>query len=668
MEPFEDLDRLACNTLRMLAVDAIEKARSGHPGMAMGAAGMAHVLWSRILKHDPTHPDWPDRDRFILSAGHASMLLYGLLHVSGYDLSMEEIRRFRQLESKTPGHPERGLVPGVEVTTGPLGQGFAMGVGMAMAERRLGQIFNTDTTLSPLVDHHTYVLMSDGDMMEGITQEAASLAGHLRLGKLIALYDKNNISIEGSTDLAFTEDVALRFSACGWQTLLVEDGESLEAIESALLTAQRETEKPSLIVVHTVIGFGSPKQGTEDCHGAPLGEAAITETRRFFNWPEETFHVPHQVRQLWDRVRQKGAKSHALWRQRLQQGSDKHPNQEKQFRDYLNGNLGDSWNRVLNTLSFKRGDWATRTVSGWILNAMAKEIPQLWGGSADLGSSVSTDLVDEPQRIIHFGVREHAMGAIVNGLAAHGGVLPYCGTFFSFSNYMIPAMRMAALMKLRVITIFSHDSIAVGEDGPTHQPVEHLLHLRSIPGMTVIRPGDVWETRDAWRLALELPGPVALILTRQKVPWVDEERVLVEKGAYVRRDCEGEPELILISSGSELVLVLECHRQLTRDGLRVRLVSMPSWELFAHQSDAYREQVLPARVTQRLAIEAASPMGWHRWVGCHGRIIAVEGYGVSGPFEHVLDRFGFSKSNILKTAWSMVRPSDLLGEGVGTEP
>ncbi|MEO5329201.1 MAG: transketolase [Magnetococcus sp. THC-1_WYH] len=655
MEPFEDLDRLACNALRMLAVDAIEQARSGHPGMAMGAASMAHVLWSRILKHDPTHPDWPDRDRFILSAGHASMLLYALLHVSGYDLPMEEIRRFRQLDSKTPGHPERGLVPGVEVTTGPLGQGFAMGVGMAMAERRLGQFFNTDTTLPPLVDHHTYVLMSDGDMMEGITQEAASLAGHLRLGKLICLYDKNNISIEGSTDLTFTEDVAMRFRACGWQTVLVEDGESLETLASALVTAQRETQKPSLIIVHTVIGFGSPGQGTEACHGAPLGEAATRETRKFFNWPEETFYVPPQVRQLWDRVRQKGAKSYAQWQHRWQQGIDKNPGLEKQFYDHLHGNLGDSWRHVLNTLSFKRGDWATRTVSGWILNAMAKEIPQLWGGSADLGSSVNTDLVDEPQRIIHFGIREHAMGAIVNGLAAHGGILPYCGTFFSFSNYMIPAIRMAALMKLRVITIFSHDSLAVGEDGPTHQPVEHLLHLRAIPGMTVIRPGDVWETKEAWRLALELPGPVALILTRQKIPWVDEERVLVEKGAYIRRDCEGEPELILISSGSELALTLECHTQLIRDGFRVRLVSMPSWELFACQSEGYREMVLPTQVTRRLAIEAASPMGWHRWVGCHGQIIAVEDYGVSGPFEHVLDRFGFSKANILKTALSMIR-------------
>lgn len=657
MEPFDDLDRLACHTLRMLAVDAIEKARSGHPGMAMGAATMAHVLWSRILKHDPAHPDWPDRDRFILSAGHASMLLYGLLHLSGYDLSMEEIRHFRQLGSHTPGHPERGLVAGVEVTTGPLGQGFAMGVGMAMAEKRLAQTFNTDVTLPPLVDHHTYVLMSDGDMMEGITHEAASLAGHLQLGKLICLYDKNNISIEGSTDLTFTEDVAMSFKACGWQTLLVEDGESLDAIASAILTAQAQTEKPSLIIVRTIIGFGSPKQGSEKCHGAPLGEAAVKETRRFFNWPEETFHVPPQVRQLWDRVRQNGAKSRTLWQQRLQQGIDKNPNLEKQFYDHVNVNLGDSWRSVLATFSFKQGDWATRTISGWILNAMAKEIPQLWGGSADLGSSVNTDLLDEPQRIIHFGIREHAMGAIVNGLAAHGGFLPYCGTFFSFSNYMIPAIRMAALMQLRVIYIFSHDSIAVGEDGPTHQPVEHLHHLRAIPGMTVIRPGDVWETKDAWRLALELPGPVALVLTRQNIPWVDEERVFVEKGAYIRRDCEGVPELILISSGSELVLTLECHTELSLQGVRVRLVSMPSWELFALQSAEYQEMVLPAQVTQRLAIEAASPMGWHRWVGLAGQIIAVESYGVSGPFEHVLEQFGFSKPNILKRAWSMVRPS-----------
>ncbi|MBF0172870.1 MAG: transketolase [Magnetococcales bacterium] len=650
----DKLDRLSCATLRMLAVDAIEKARSGHPGMALGAATLAHVLWSRFLSHDPTDPEWPNRDRFVLSAGHASMLLYGLLHLSGYDLSMESLTRFRQLDSVTAGHPERGSPPGVEVTTGPLGQGMAMAVGMAMAEQRLARTFNGMQN-PPLIDHYTYVLLSDGDMMEGVTHEAASLAGHLKLGKLIALYDKNNISIEGDTDLSFTEDVAMTFTGCGWHTLSVADGESLSAIEQAIIAAREVTDRPSLIVVHTRIGFGSPKQGSAESHGAPLGQAAVAATRRFFNWPDETFHVPEEVREFWHQVRQRGRQSRIQWQQHLQQWMTANPEMGAALNSRLELSLGRSWREVLDRMSFTSGDHATRTVSGWILNAMAREIPALWGGSADLGSSVNTDLVDEPERIIHFGVREHAMGAIVNGIAAHGGFLPYCGTFFSFSNYMMPAMRMAALMHLRVIYLFSHDSIAVGEDGPTHQPVEHLLHLRAIPGMTTIRPGDVWETRAAWRLALELPGPVALILTRQKISRVDEEPVSVERGAYIRRDCVGVPELILIGSGSELPLILNCHAQLLARGVRVRLVSMPSWELFAQQSESYQEEVFPARVTRRLAVEAASPMGWHRWVGLQGKIIGVEGFGVSGPFEQVLDKFGFSKEHVLRTAWSMVR-------------
>lgn len=651
----KDPDRLACDTLRMLAVDATEKARSGHPGMVLGAATMAHLLWSRILKHDPTCPDWPDRDRFILSAGHASMLLFGLHHLSGYNLPMEEIVRFRQLGSATPGHPERNLHRGVEVTTGPLGQGFAMGVGMAMAERRLAQTFNLAQN-PPTVDHHTYVLMSDGDMMEGITYEAASLAGHLRLGKLVCLYDKNNISIEGSTELTFTENVAARFDACGWQTLSVDDGDSLDDIEQALRAAKADGIRPSLIIVHTHIGLGSPKQDSEECHGSPLGATAAAATRHHYDWPEELFHVPAKVQQLWQQVRERGKKTRLEWQRHFEHCATANPLWARDFQSRQNHLLGTSWHATLNSLIFPPGDWATRSISGQILNALAKDIPALWGGSADLGPSVNTDLIDEPDRVIHFGVREHAMGAIGNGMAAHGGFLPYCGTFFSFFNYMIPAIRMAALMKLRVIYLFSHDSIAVGEDGPTHQPVEHLIQLRAIPGMTTIRPGDVWETRAAWQLALELPGPVALILSRQKIPWIVEEPVMVEKGAYIRRNCEGEPELILITSGSELSLTLPCHTELSQQGIKVRLVSMPSWELFERQSRDYQESVLPRKVTLRLAIEAASPMGWHRWVGLDGQIMAVEKFGVSGPFEEVMVHFGFTKERIIKTALSMVRP------------
>ncbi|MBF0422133.1 MAG: transketolase [Magnetococcales bacterium] len=649
----ENLDRLACTTLRMLAIDAIEKAKSGHPGMPLGAATIAHVLWSRLLKHDPAHPDWPNRDRFILSAGHASMLYYGLLHLSGYDLSIDAIKQFRQLNAPTAGHPERGLIPGIEVSTGPLGQGIAMAVGMAMAEQRLAQQFNAKAGWS-VVDHHTFVLMSDGDMMEGITHEAISLAGHLRLGKLICIYDKNNNSIEGSTDLTFTENIAQRFAACGWHTLEVADGESMPEIEQALRTAQQETARPSLIVVTTHIGYGSPKQDSQDCHGAPLGSAAAAATRRFFDWPDELFHVPAEVRQLWQGIRQRLQQTRQQWQQRLEQWTLADPETERQLRDRLQGRFGDAWLHRLDGLQFKTGEWATRNVSGTILNTLAKELPALWGGSADLGPSVCTDLTEEPQRVIHFGVREHAMGAILNGMSAHGGILPFCGTFLSFVNYMIPAIRMAALMHLKAIYILTHDSIAVGEDGPTHQPVEHLLHLRSIPGVTVLRPGDVWETKEAWKLAIELPGPVALILTRQKLPWLNETPIAVHKGAYIRLDCSGDPDLIMIASGSELSLALECHNELTRQGTKVRLVSMPSWELFSRQSLTYRESVLPARITRRLAIEAASPMGWHQWVGLQGKIIGVEEFGVSGPCEQVMQRFGFSKQNVLQIAQSLL--------------
>ncbi|MBF0108442.1 MAG: transketolase [Magnetococcales bacterium] len=653
MDHNEKLERLSCTALRMLAVDAIERARSGHPGVALGAATMMHVLWARVLKHDPCDPSWLDRDRFVLAVGHASILLYGLLHLSGYKLSLDELIRFRQLGSLTPGHPERGVTPGVEVTTGPLGQGLGMAVGLAMAEKRLARTFNQDGVV-PLVDHFTYVLLSDGDMMEGVTYEAASLAGHFKLGKLIALYDDNKISIEGSTDLTFSEDIVGRFTSIGWHTVIVKDGESMVEIENALGKARAELDRPSLVIVNTHIGYGSPKQDSAECHGAPLGPQAAAATRGFFGWPEELFHVPEEVRHYWQEVGKRGRRERERWQIRFTEWQQKNPVVGRQFVERMEMNLGHTWREHLLAMTFVKGDHATRAISGKILNMLAGQISALWGGAADLGSSVCTDLIDEPERIIHFGVREHAMGAITNGLAAHGGFLPYCGTFLSFFNYMIPAIRLAAMMRLRVVYIFTHDSIAVGEDGPTHQPVEHLAQLRAIPGLVSIRPGDVWETRSAWRLALELPGPVALILTRQKVEWVDEEPVFVERGAYVRRDCIGEPELILISSGSELVLAQKCHALLNQEGIRTRLVSMPSWELFEQQTEEYREEILPFRVERRLAIEAATPMGWHRWVGIRGRIIGVEDFGVSGPFEEVIARFGFSMRNIMEVARSMV--------------
>lgn len=647
-------DTLACTTLRMLAIDAIEKAKSGHPGMPLGAATMAHVLWSRFLKQDPGQPEWPNRDRFILSAGHASALYYALLHLAGFDLSLDAIKQFRQFGSPTAGHPERGLIPGIEVTTGPLGQGLAMGVGMAMAEQRLARQLNNKAGW-PLVDHYTYVLASDGDLMEGVAHEAISLAGHFKLGKLICLYDKNNISIEGSTDLTFTETIAMSYAACGWHTVTVDDGESIPQIEQAIREAQKESQRPSLIIIQTHIGYGSPKQDSADCHGAPLGSSATLATRRFFNWPEESFHVPDAVRHFWQSIRHRGEEARKQWQQRLDLEMASNPTLVQACLDRLRGLPNNTWSQTLNAIDFKPGEWATRAISGTILNAMTKEWPALWGGSADLGPSVGTDLTDEPERTIHFGVREHAMGAIANGMTAHGGILPYCGTFFSFTNYMIPAIRLAALMQLHVLYLFSHDSIAVGEDGPTHQPVEHLPHLRAIPGLTTIRPGDVWETKAAWKLALERSGPVALILTRQKLPWIDQEPVLVQKGAYIRRDCVGDPELILIASGSELPLTLACHQELTNQGIRVRLVSFPSWELFAEQDKEYQETVFPPKVTLRLAVEAASPMGWHQWVGLQGKIIGVNHYGVAGPFEEVLRHFGFTKETILQTAHAMLQ-------------
>ncbi|MBF0401794.1 MAG: transketolase [Magnetococcales bacterium] len=646
------LDSLCVTALRMLAADAVEQANSGHPGMPLGAAPMAYVLWHRILRHNPTNPLWPDRDRFILSPGHGSALLYGLLHLSGYDLSLAEIKQFRQWGSRTPGHPEQGLTPGVEATTGPLGQGFAMGVGMAMAERTLAQQFN-QPGFEPLVDHYTYAIVSDGDLMEGITSEAASLAGHLGLGKLIYLYDDNRISIEGPTSLTFTEDVAARFAAYQWQVIRVEEGEDLAAIEAAIRQAQADTRRPSLILVHTHIGFGSPRADTASAHGAPLGREAMKNTRQFFQWPDEPFHVPQQALDHFRTLVPKGEAAEADWSARLAALQQHFPAEVDRFLAQTAGTLPSGWDQGLAALNLGDKARATRVSSGLVMNALAPHLPALWGGSADLAPSNNTWLQGDTLRNIHFGVREHAMAAVCNGMALHKGVLPFCGTFLVFSDYMRGAIRLSAMMNLHVIYILTHDSIAVGEDGPTHQPIEHLAALRIIPNLVVLRPADAFETVAAWRLAVELKRPVALIFSRQNLPPLAAEPAAtgLAQGAYVVADCEGEPQLILLASGSELHLALAARTALAHQAVsRVRVVSMPSWELFAEQPESYQQQILPAHCRCRLAVEAGSSMGWHRWVGEQGAILALDRFGASAPGEQVMQAFGFSVENIVHTA------------------
>ncbi|MBF0463288.1 MAG: transketolase [Magnetococcales bacterium] len=652
----QTLDSLCVTTLRMLAVDAVGQANSGHPGMPLGAAPMAYVLWHRILRHNPTHPLWPDRDRFVLSAGHGSALLYGLLHLSGYDVSLAEIKQFRQWGSRTPGHPEHGLTPGVEATTGPLGQGFAMGVGMAMAERHLASQFN-QTGYAPLVNHYTYAIVSDGDLMEGISSEAASLAGHLGLGKLIYLYDDNRISIEGGTHLAFTEDVAARFAAYQWQVIRVADGENLEQIEAAIRQAQADAQHPSLILVRTHIGFGSPKADSAAVHGAPLGRDDLRATRQFFQWPEEPFHVPQAAQDHFRTLVTRGQAWEAEWSARFDDLHRHFPAEMDRFRAQTAGILPDGWDQALATLDLGEQAKATRVVSGLAMNAMAPHLPALVGGSADLAPSNNTWLRSDEGRNIHFGVREHAMAAICNGMALHKGLLPFCGTFLVFSDYMRGAIRLSALMGVPVVYILTHDSIAVGEDGPTHQPVEHLAALRVIPNLVVLRPADGWETVAAWRLAVTMQRPVALILSRQNLPLlpVNTATAGVARGAYILADCAGEPELTLLASGSEVHLALAARIALAEQAISaVRVVSMPSWELFAEQSAAYQAQVLSPCGSVRLAVEAGSAMGWHRWVGDRGAIIALDHFGASAPGEQVLKSCGFSVENIVETALKLL--------------
>ena len=667
----DDLDQLCINTLRFLAVDAIEKANSGHPGMPLGAAPMAYVLWDRFLRHNPHNPQWFNRDRFVLSAGHGSALLYALLHMSGYELPLDQIKSFRQWDSMTPGHPEAGMVPGVEVTTGPLGQGFAMGVGMAMAERFLAANFNVaadeDRSGLLVVDHYTYGICSDGDLMEGVASEAASLAGFLGLGKLIYLYDDNDISIEGTTDLTFTEDVGQRFQAYGWQVLHVTDGNDVDAITAAIRQAQADQDRPSLIIVRTHIGYGSPGQDTGEVHGAPLGPEGIAQTKQNLGWPhQQPFYIPDEARAHMHEAIQRGdqleRESDAIGEEYRQQ----HPQLARQFDQTVQGQLPDGWDADIQVFAPEEGPIATRSASGTVLNALVGRLPTLLGGSADLAPSNNTNLdgygdlgpAQPGARNIHFGIREHAMGAIVNGMARHGGVIPFGATFLIFSDYVRPALRIGAMMKAHSIFIFTHDSIGIGEDGPTHQPVEQLMSLRVIPNMTVIRPADANETAAAWRMAVQRRGPVALILTRQKLPILDADHYPiaqgVPRGAYILAEAQVQPlDAVIITTGSEVHLALAAQQRLAADGIQARVVSMPCWELFAEQSPEYRQQVLPAAVP-KLAIEAGATLGWERYVGGDGAIIGVDRFGASAPGDVVLEKFGFSVDNVVNQVKALV--------------
>ena len=663
----EQLDQLCINAVRMLAADAVQKAKSGHPGMPMGAAAMAYVLWTRFLKHNPRNPKWPDRDRFVLSAGHGSMLLYALLHLTGYELTLDDIQHFRQWESKTPGHPEVGVTPGVETTTGPLGQGFANGVGMAIAERHLAAEFNRPG--HTIVDHYTYAIVSDGDLMEGVASEAASLAGHLKLHKLITLYDDNHISIDGSTSLAFTEDVGRRFEAYGWDVHSVADGNDLAAVEDAIRAAQAETSRPSLILCRTHIGYGSPnKQDSSKAHGEPLGEDEVKLTKERLGWPlTPAFLVPEEARQEFRKAVERGEARETEWQQRFSAYAAAFPDEAARWEQYMSGKLPQGWDTGLPT--FAPGDpaLATRAASGKVLHALSPKVTNLLGGSADLAPSNNTYVQGVPEfqpgsyagRNFHFGVREHAMGSISNGMALHGGLRPYTGTFLIFSDYMRPAMRLAALMQVPVIFIFTHDSIGVGEDGPTHQPVEHLAALRAIPSLTVIRPADANETVEAWRIALTHSGPTCLVLTRQNLPVLDRARMQpgggVARGAYVLADPQqGHPQVILIATGSEVTVAAGAQKLLAERGVAARVVSMPSWDLFERQPQSYRDSVLPPTVTARVAIEAAVPLGWHKYVGPAGEIVGMTRFGASAPGPVLFEKFGFTAENVAARAMALL--------------
>ncbi|MGB9498331.1 MAG: transketolase [Dissulfuribacterales bacterium] len=663
-----DIDTLSINTIRTLSMDAIQKANSGHPGAPMGLAPAAYVLWTRFLKHNPKNPAWYDRDRFVLSGGHASMLLYSLLYLTGYDLTLDDIKQFRQWGSKTPGHPEFSHTPGVETTTGPLGQGFTNAVGMAMAERHLAALFNCPG--HDIINHYSYVMCGDGDMMEGVTSEAASLAGHLGLSKLICLYDDNDISIEGSTDITFTEDVSVRFQSYNWQTITVEDGNDLDEITNAINAAIQETQKPTLIRVRTHIAYGSPnKQDSADAHGAPLGEEEIKLTKEYLGClPDEQFCVPDGVLDHCRGLTQKGAEAEEKWNAVFDSFKNQFPELAKQCTEMMKGSYIEGWESKIPDFSSNDGPIATRSASGAVLNAAAESIPSLIGGSADLAPSnktiinASTDFQKNNYggRNIRFGVREHAMAGILNGMSLHKGLRPFGGTFLVFADYMRPSIRLAALMKQPVIYVFTHDSVAVGEDGPTHQPVEHLAALRTIPNLTVIRPCDATETSAAWRQAIKTTdSPVALILSRQKLPVIDRKQYpaadLLANGAYILADTDAKPDVILIATGSEIHICLEAKATLLDKGVAARVVSMPSWELFDKMPQNYKETVLPPDVKARVAVEAGIPMGWEQYTGDSGTVIGISTFGASAPGGTVLEKFGFTAENIVQTALDTVK-------------
>lgn len=666
----DQVDELCINTVRMLSADAVEKANSGHPGLPMGAAAFAYVLWMKHLRYNPKNPHWPNRDRFVLSAGHGSMLQYSLLYLTGYDVSLDDLKQFRQWNSRTPGHPEHGLTPGVETTTGPLGQGFANGVGMALAERFLADRYNRPS--HGIIDYHTYAIVSDGDLMEGISAEAASLAGSLGLGKLIYLYDSNRISIEGSTDLAFCEDTAKRFEAYGWQVQTVGDGNDIVAVDRALSKAKQDSEHPSLIILKTHIGFGSPgKSDSAAAHGAPLGADELLKTKQNLGWPTEpAFYVPEEALTHMRRQVERGQELEAGWSKRLGAYRQAFPELAKELEQRLQGKLPAGWDADLPQLKPEDGPLATREASGKALNAIAGKLPLFVGGSADLGPSNNTAIKDfgdvsgsgwEPgARNLHFGVREHAMGGILNGIALSKALRPFGGTFLVFTDYMRPSIRLAALMGLPVVYVLTHDSIGQGEDGATHQPVEHLASLRAMPGLTVIRPSDATEAVEAWRQAiLRSDGPTALVLTRQKLPVIDRGQYAsaanLKKGAYVIQDCARTPDLLIIATGSEVPLVLEAAKILAMDKINVRVVSMPSTELFERQSRQYRDSVLPPGIKKRLAVEAASPFGWERYAGPDGDIIAIDKFGASAPGAVMMEKFGFTPQNVVKRAKQLLK-------------
>lgn len=686
-----ELDQLCVNTIRTLSLDAVQKAESGHPGLPLGAAPMAYVLWTRFLRHNPRNPKWRGRDRFLLSAGHGSMLLYSLLYLTGYDLSLEELKNFRQWNSKTPGHPENFLTPGVEITTGPLGQGFANGVGLALGAAHLAARFNRPGF--PLIDSHVYAIVSDGDLMEGVASEAASLAGHLKLGNLIYLYDDNEVTIEGATSLAFSENVPQRFDSYGWHTVTVTDGNDTAEIERAIRAAQEVTDRPSLISVKTVIGFGMPSQGTRKAHSDAPGDEAVRATKKMLGWPEDkTFHVPDEARAHFRASVERGAKLEEDWDALVSRYQTEHEELGRAWDVTMGAELPEGWEENLPTFADAKPQ-PTRGASGEVLNAIAGVLPMLVGGSADLGPSNNTDIKEGGSlqsqsydgRIVHFGVREHAMGAILTGMSLNGGLIPFGGTFMTFSDYMKPSIRLAALSEVQVIYVFTHDSVGLGEDGPTHQPVEHLAGLRAIPNLYVIRPADAHEVREAWRTAiLRRDAPTALALTRQKVAVIDRANKYASaegarRGAYILAEAETKegatqgatnsspddsikdeptsngagrvsPQLIIIATGSEVSLALDAREQLQAEGISVRVVSMPCWELFEEQAEEYRESVLPSSVTARLAIEAGVRQGWDRYAGAGGDVICLDRFGASAPGEVALRNFGFNVENVVARA------------------